>query len=110
MLPLSCSCSLAREDVSYPNFGGAKAPLVAQWRFNVAPKVLVAGHFNRSLLYCGAYLFSTTPCVHWPPTYPRLLAPTTLTRAALSLPLSCSGFPTRNDVSHPCSRGAKAPR
>ena len=37
MLPLSCSCSLAREDVSFPNFGGAKAPLVAQRRLNAAP-------------------------------------------------------------------------
>ena len=110
MLPLSCSCSLAREDVSYPNFGGAKAPLVAQRRLNVAPKVLVAGHFNRSLLYCGAYLLSTTPCVHWLPTYPCLLAPNTLTWAAFSLPLSCWGFPTRNDLSRPCSGGAPAPR
>ena len=51
MLPLLCTCSLAREDVSYPNFGGAKAPLVAQRRLNVSTKVLAAGHFNRSLLY-----------------------------------------------------------
>ena len=43
----------------------------------------------------GAYLFSTTPCVRWPPTYPSQLAPTTLPWAALSLPLSCSGFLTR---------------
>ena len=110
MLPLSCSCSLAREDVSYPNFGGAKVPLVAQRRPNAASKVLVAGHFNSSLLYCGAYVFSTTPCVHRPPTYPCLLAPNTLTWAALSLPLSCSGFSTRNDVSRPCYGGAMAPR
>ena len=52
MLPLSCTCSLAREVVSYPNFGGAKAPMVAQRRLNVSTKVLAAGHFNRSLLYC----------------------------------------------------------
>ena len=110
VLPLSCSCSLVREDVSYPKFGGTKAPLVAQRCLNVAPKVLVARHFNRSLLYCGAYLFRTTPCVHWPPTFPCLLAPNTLTWAAVSLPLSCPGFPTRNDVSRPCSGGAMAPR
>ena len=60
-------------------------------------------------LYCGAYLFSTTRCVRWPPTYPSQLAPTTLPWAALSLPLSCSGFLTRNDVS--CVLwGAKASR
>ena len=59
---------------------------------------------------CGAYLFSTTPCVLWPPTLPCLLAPNTLTWAAFSLPLSCSGFPTQYDVSRPCSRGAMAPR
>ena len=47
MLPLSCTCSLAREDVSYPDFGGAKA----QRRLNVSTKILAAGHFNRSLLY-----------------------------------------------------------
>ena len=52
MLPLSCSCSLAREDVSYPNVGGATAPVLAQRRLNVATKVLAAGHLNRSLLYC----------------------------------------------------------
>ena len=52
MLPLSCTCSLAREDVSYPIFGGAKAPVVTQRRPNVATKVLAAGHLNRSLLYC----------------------------------------------------------
>ena len=63
-----------------------------------------------ALLYCGAYLFSTTPCVRWPPTHPSQLAPTTLPWAALSLPVSCSGFLTRNDVSRPCSGGAKASR
>ena len=52
MLPLSCTCYLAREDVSYPIFGGAKAPTVVQRRLNVSAKVLAAGHFNRSLLYC----------------------------------------------------------
>ena len=52
MLPLSCTCSLARKDVSYPNFGGAKAPVLTQRRPNVATKVLAAGHLNRSLLYC----------------------------------------------------------
>ena len=50
MLPLSCTCSLARENVSYPNFGGAKAPVVTQRRPIVATKVLAAGHLNR--LYC----------------------------------------------------------
>ena len=63
-----------------------------------------------ALLYCGTYLLSTTPCVRWPPTHPSELAPTTLPWAALSLPLSCSDFPTRNDVSRPCSGGAKASR
>ena len=52
-----------REDVSYPNLGGAKAPLVAQRRLNISTKVPAAGHLNRSLLF-GAYPFSTTPCVH----------------------------------------------
>ena len=48
--------------------------------------------------------------MRWPPTYPGQLAPTTLPRAALSLPLSCSGFLARNDVSCPCSGGAKESR
>ena len=51
MLPLSCTCSTAREDVSYPNFGGTKAPVVTQRRPNVASKVLAAGHLNWSLLF-----------------------------------------------------------
>ena len=55
-----------------------------------------------ALLYCCAYLFSTTPCVRWPPTFPGQLAPTTLQWAEFSLPLSCSGFLTRNDVPCPC--------
>ena len=49
---MSCTCSLTREDVSYPKFGGAKAPMVAQRRLNISRKVLAAGHFNRSLVYC----------------------------------------------------------
>ena len=110
MLPLSCTSSPAREDVSYPNFGGPKAPVVTQRRPNVVSKVFrldTSTSHCRSV--CGAYLFSPTPCVLWPPTFPCLLAPNTLTWAAFSLPLSCSGFPTRHDVSHPCSWGAKAP-
>ena len=111
MLPLSCTCSLAREDVLYPNFGGAKAPMVVQKRLNVSTKVLAAdtstGH---CCTVCGAYLFSTTPCVHRPPTFSCLLASNNLTWAAFSLPLSCFGFAIRNDVSRLCSRGAMAPR
>ena len=49
MLPLSCTCSLAREDVSYPNFGGTKAPMVAQRRLNVSTKVLALG--GRGLIW-----------------------------------------------------------
>ena len=52
MLPLSCTCSPAREDVSYPNFGGTKAPVVTQRRPSVASKVFAAGHLNWSLLFC----------------------------------------------------------
>ena len=52
MLPLSCTCSLAHEDVSYPKLGGAKVPMVAQRRLNVSTKALAAGHFNTSLMYC----------------------------------------------------------
>ena len=48
--------------------------------------------------------------MRWPPTYPGQLAPTNLPRAALLLPLLCSGFLARNDVSCPCSGGAKASR
>ena len=58
---------------------------------------------------CGAYLFSTTPCVHKPPTFSCPLASKALTWAAFSRPLPCFGFPTRNDVSRLCSRGAMAP-
>ena len=68
-----------------------------------------------ALLHCSAYLFSTTSgglrvCADRPPTYPGQLAPTTLPRAALLLPPSCSGFLARYDVSCPCSGGAKASR
>ena len=73
-------------------------------------KIFLLDASTGALLYCGAYLFSTTPCVRWPPTHPSQLAPITLLWAALSLPLSCSGFLTRNDVSRPCSGGAKASR
>ena len=87
MLPLSCTCSLAREDVSYPNFGGAKAPMVVQRRLNVSTKVLAAGHFNRSLLYCvwripfqhhtmraqAAHIIMSTRC-QYPPHMGRILA------------------------------------
>ena len=73
-------------------------------------KIFLLDASTGALLYCGAYEFSTTPCVHWPPTYPSPLAPTTLPWAALSLPLSYSGFLTPNDVTRPCSRGAKASR
>ena len=52
MPPLSCPCSPAREDVSYPNFGGTKAPVVTQRRPNVASNVLAAGHLDWSLLLC----------------------------------------------------------
>ena len=45
----------------------------------------------------------------WSPIFPCVLAPFTLTWAAFSLLSSCSGFPTRYDVSQPCSWGAKAP-
>ena len=58
---------------------------------------------------CGAYLFSTTPCVHKPPTFSCPLASNVLTWAAFSRPLPCFGFPTRNDVPRLCSRGAMAP-
>ena len=58
---------------------------------------------------CGAYLFSTTPCVHKPPTFSCPLASNALTWAAFSQPLPCFGFPTRNDVSRLCCRGAMAP-
>ena len=58
---------------------------------------------------CGAYLFSTTPCVHKPPTFSCPLAFNALSWAAFSRPLPCFGFPTRNDVSRLCSRGATAP-
>ena len=46
--------------------------------------------------------------MRWPPTYPGQLAPTTLPRVALLLPLLCPGFLARKDVSCPCSGGAKA--
>ena len=57
---------------------------------------------------CGAYLFSTTPCVHKPPTFSCPLASNALTWTAFSRSLPCFGLPTRNDVSRLCSRGAMA--
>ena len=65
-------------------------------------------------LYCCAYLLSTTPgglrlCVGRSHIQGQL-APTTLPRVALLLPLSCLGFLARKDVSCPCSGGAMAPR
>ena len=64
---------------------------------------------DRCCTVCGAYPFSTTPCVHKPPTFSCPLASNVLTWAAFSRPLSCFGFSTRNDVSRLCSRGAMAP-
>ena len=58
---------------------------------------------------CGAYLFSTTPCLHKPPTFSCPLASNALTWAAFSEPLPCFGFSTRNDLSRLCSGGAMAP-
>ena len=58
---------------------------------------------------CGAYLFSTIPCVHKPPTFSCPLASNALTWAAFSRPLPYFGFLTRNDVSRVCSMGAMAP-
>ena len=58
---------------------------------------------------CGAYLFSTTACLHKPATFSCPLATKALTWAAFSRPLSCFGFSTRNDVSRLCSRGAMVP-
>ena len=55
---------------------------------------------------CGAYLFSTTPRVHMPPTNSCPLASNALTWATFSRLLSCFGFSTRNDVSRLCSRGS----
>ena len=52
VVPLSSTCSLAREDVSYPNLRGAKAPLVALRRLNISTKAPAAGHLYRSLPYC----------------------------------------------------------
>ena len=71
------------------------------------PSDTSTGHF---CTVCGTYLFSTTPCVHRPPTFSCLPASNTLTCAAFSLPLSCFGLSTRNDVSRLCSRGDMAPR
>ena len=58
VVPLSSTCSLVREDVSYPNLKGAKAPLVALRRLNISTKAPAAGHLYRSLPYCVALTFS----------------------------------------------------
>ena len=58
---------------------------------------------------CGAYHFSSTPCMRMLPTYSCLLASVFLTWAALSQPLSCFGLSTRNDVSSLWLRGTMAP-
>ena len=58
---------------------------------------------------CGACLFSTTPCVHKQPTLSCPLVFNALSWAAFSRPSPCFGFPTRNDMSRLCSRGAMAP-
>ena len=58
---------------------------------------------------CGAYLFSTTPCVHIHAHAVRFSCPLTsscLTWAALSQPQSCFGCSTRDDVSSLWLRGA----
>ena len=48
---MSCTCSLAREDVSYSSLGGAKAPLVAQRHLNISASAPAVRHLNGSLLY-----------------------------------------------------------
>ena len=106
-MPLSCTCSLACEDVSYPNLWGAKAPLVVS---TLQQKLrLPDTSTDRCCTVCGAYLFSTTPHVHKPPTISCPLPSNALTWAAFSRLLSCLGFSTHNDVSRLCSRGATAP-
>ena len=110
MPPLSCSCSLAREDVSCSNSGGAKASQC----FTIRHQTIQLNASTGASLYCCAYLFSTTPgglrlCVGRPHIQGQL-APITLPRVALLLPLSYSSFLARKDVLCPCSGGAKAPR
>ena len=86
--------------------------MVAQRRLNISTKVLAAGHFNGSLLYCvwripfqhhtmraqAAHIFMSLS-----------LASITLTWAAFSQPLSCFGFSTRNNVTtcRACAPGAQ---
>ena len=79
---------------------------------NVAPSDYSAQRFNRCLAVLwhlpAQYHSNRFAFVHWLPTYPGQLAPTTLPRVALLLPLSCPGFLARKDVSCLCSGGAKA--
>ena len=64
---------------------------------------------DRCCTVCGAYHFSSTPCMRMLPTFSCLLASDILAWAALSQPQSCFGLSTRNDVSSLWLRGAMAP-
>ena len=64
---------------------------------------------NHRCVACGAYHFSSPPCMRMPPTHSCLLASVILTWAALSPPQSCFGCSTRDNVSSQWLRGATAP-
>ena len=64
---------------------------------------------TQQIIACGAYHFSSTPCMRMLPTHSCLLASVFLTWAALSQPQSCLGCSTRDNVSSLWLRGATAP-
>ena len=51
VVPLPCTHSLARKDVSYSCLRGAKAPVMAQRRLNISACAPAVRCLNRSLLY-----------------------------------------------------------
>ena len=115
-MPLPCTLSLARKDVSLSCPRGAKAPVLVQRRLNTSALATLQLVLHLScvstvhcLVVCGVYLFRSTPFLRMLSTCSCPLASSCLTRAALSQPQSCFGCSTRDDVSSLWLRGATAP-
>ena len=81
MLPLSCSCSLAREDVSYPNSRGAKAPLGAHRLDNRCMAVLWRIFVEFHTMCALAAHISKSTRTHHPSAGRTLAAPVVLGRS-----------------------------
>ena len=63
-MTLSCTCSLAREDVSYSILWGAIAPWLAQRRLSISACAPSVRQLNKSLLFCVWRIPFQLPTMH----------------------------------------------